>query len=128
MTDPRSSSGTAGDHTPTPWFVSGVRFKMNGGEWHSIDRYDESKKQDENIACVGYDPRNGLGLADAHFIVKAVNAHADLVKALERMQPLLNGDRPTVNEQNIGEHWRAQNALLIDLRQIVDAALSQVRT
>lgn len=62
-------------HTPTPWFVSGVRFRMNGGEWQSVNRYNESKKQDDNIACVGYDPRTGAGLADAHFIVKAVNSY-----------------------------------------------------
>jgi hypothetical protein len=70
-------------HTPTPWFVSGVRFRMNGGEWHSIDRFDATLKQDENIACVGYDPLSGIGLSDAHFIVKAVNSHEALVDALE---------------------------------------------
>lgn len=57
--------------TPGPWFVSGVRFKMNGGEWLSINRYDESKKQDENIACVGYDPRTGAGWEDARLIAAA---------------------------------------------------------
>jgi hypothetical protein len=76
------------DHTPTPWFVSGVRFRMNGGEWHSINRYDETLKRDENIACVGYDSRTGVGLPDAHFIVKAVNAHDVLVKALEEIEDL----------------------------------------
>lgn len=70
-------------HTPTPWFVSGVRFRMNGGEWHSVNRYDETLKSDENIACVGYDPRNGDGLADAHFIVNAVNSHDALVQFAE---------------------------------------------
>lgn len=70
------------NHTPTPWFVSGVRFRMNGGEWQSINRYDEAAKRDENIACVGYDPRNGLGQADANFIIKAVNNHDAMVKAL----------------------------------------------
>lgn len=58
-------------HTRGPWFVSGVRFKMNGGEWHSVSRYDEAKKQDENIACVGYDPRTGAGLSDARLIAAA---------------------------------------------------------
>lgn len=58
-------------HTPGPWFVAGVRFRMNGGEWHGIHRYDEAKKQDENIAAVGYDPRTGAGWADAQLIASA---------------------------------------------------------
>jgi hypothetical protein len=68
-------------HTPTPgpWFVSGGRFRMGGCEWHSINRYDEAKKTDENIAIAGYDPRTGLGLADAHFIVLACNSHGELL-------------------------------------------------
>lgn len=69
-------------HTPTPWFVSGVRFKMNGSEWHSIARYDEAKKCDENFACVSYDPRTGVGFEDAHFIVRAVNSHEAMLEAL----------------------------------------------
>ena len=39
-------------HTPGPWFVSGIRFKMNGGNWISVNRYDEANKQDENIAWI----------------------------------------------------------------------------
>jgi hypothetical protein len=74
------------EHTPTPWFVSGVRFRMNGGEWQSINRYDEAKKRDENIACIGYDARTGVGLKDAHFIVKAVNNHDRMVKAFEALR------------------------------------------
>ncbi len=74
MTSPRSQPVSG--HTPTPWFVSGVRFRMSGGDWHSINRYDENKKQDENIALVGYDSRTGAGMADAHFIVTAVNSYA----------------------------------------------------
>ncbi len=74
-----------GGHTPTPWFVSGVRFKMNGGEWLSINRYDGANKRDENIALVGYDPRTGLGRSDAAFIVKAVNSHEALVKSVRAL-------------------------------------------
>lgn len=75
-------------HTPGPWFVSGVRFRMNGGEWHSINRYDEAKKQDENIACVGFDPRNGAGLTDARLIAAA----PDLLEACKRASAILRGD------------------------------------
>jgi hypothetical protein len=74
---------TTAEPTPTPWFVSGVRYRMNGGEWHNINRYDETTKRDENVACVGYDPRTGLGLADAHFIVECVNSHATLKACIE---------------------------------------------
>lgn len=84
------------EHTPTPWFVSGVRFRMNGGEWQSINRYDESKKQDENIACVGYDPRTGVGFADAAFIVEAVNSHDALKSELEKAQLQLVKAQATV--------------------------------
>jgi hypothetical protein len=72
-------------HTPGPWFVSGVRFKMNGGEWHSINRYDESKKRDENIACVGYDQRTGVGLPDARLIASAPDMFAALTLAANRL-------------------------------------------
>ena len=68
--------------TQGPWFVSGVRFRTNGRDWPSINRYDESKKQDENIACVGFDPRNGKGLTDAKLIVALVNNAPRLIEAL----------------------------------------------
>jgi hypothetical protein len=58
-------------HTPAPWFVSGVRIKMDRQVFHGIARYDEAKKQDETIACVGYDTITGLGMADAHLIAAA---------------------------------------------------------
>lgn len=75
-------------HTPGPWFVSGVRLKMNGGEWLSINRYDESKKQDENIACVGYDPRTGAGWADARLIAAAPELLEQLKFALSWIEDL----------------------------------------
>ncbi len=68
-------------HTPGPWFMSGVRFRMNGGEWHNILRYDEAKKLDEHIACVSYDPRNGAGLADGRLIAAA----PELLRCLQQL-------------------------------------------
>ena len=65
--------------TPTPWFVGGVRFKMDRSEWHGIMSYNEAKKQDDNVCLVGYDPRTGEGYADARLIVAAVNALPELI-------------------------------------------------
>ncbi len=98
------------EHTPTPWFVSGVRFRMNGGEWQSINRYDEALKRDENVACVGYEPRTGMGRADAQFIVKACNSHDALVKALDIIELLSDN---CVNSERYG----AEDALM-DLQAI----------
>ncbi len=68
-------------YTKGPWFVSGVRFRMNGSEWVSVNRYNEAKKQDDNIACIGYDPRTGDGQADAHLIAAA----PELLEALDNV-------------------------------------------
>ncbi|TBY60179.1 hypothetical protein E0H46_31930 [Rhizobium leguminosarum bv. viciae] len=83
-------------HTPGPWFVSGVRIKMDRQVFHGIARYDEAKKQDETIACVGYDTRTGLGMADARLIAAAPT----LIEALQEA--------------------RTQIALLQSMRGIVD--------
>lgn len=72
-----------------PWFVSGVRFKMNGGEWHSVNRYNEALKYDENMACVGYDPRDGAGLAEARLIAASPDLYAALMEANGKLQQLL---------------------------------------
>lgn len=86
------------EHTPGPWFMAGVRFKMNGGEWHNINRYDEVRKTDENIACVGYNVRTGLGMADARLIAAA----PELLSALEACVSSMHGDHPGDNS-----YWRA---------------------
>lgn len=74
--------------TPGPWFVSGVRFKMNRSEWHGIMSYNEAKKQDDNVCLVGYDPRTGEGHADARLIVAAVNALPELLALREENERL----------------------------------------
>ena len=76
--------------TPLPWFVGGVRFKMNGGEWHGIMSYNEAKKQDDSVCLVGYDPRTGEGHADARLICAAVNALPELLARLERYDDALD--------------------------------------
>lgn len=60
-------------HTPGPWFLSGVRATMNGGRWHCINRWNADTKQDENIACVGYDPETHAGYDDARLIAASLD-------------------------------------------------------
>ena len=64
-----------------PWQVSGVRGKIISGkrqyDYHGIgpDGFE--------VAAVWFDTRTGEGFKDAHRIVRAVNCHQDLLKALE---------------------------------------------
>lgn len=109
------------DHTPTPWFVSGVRFRMNGSEWQSVNRYDEAKKQDENIALVGYDPRTGTGWSDAHFIVTAVNNHDALVKALEE---IIDADTVISDGGKMHDHGAPATIAIQALRAVVGGPAS----
>ena len=69
--------------TPGPWHVSGVRFRMNGGEWMNISRYNEILKKDEHVACIRDDPRTGEGFAAAKFIATAPDLYAALKDCLE---------------------------------------------
>lgn len=64
-----------------PWFVSGVRFRMDRGQWHAVNRYNEEIKEDENVCCVGYDPRTDEGKAEAELIVWMRNNIEALLRA-----------------------------------------------
>ena len=66
-------------HTPGPWFVGGVRQKIDRQETLGIFRYDGTEKRDENIASVWYDPRSGAGTNDARLIAAA----PELLEALK---------------------------------------------
>jgi cell division protein ZapA (FtsZ GTPase activity inhibitor) len=89
--------------TPTPWFVGGVRFKMNGGDWHGVMSYNEAKKQDDNVCCVGYDPRTGEGHADARLICAAVNALPELLAMAEENARMRAALQAIVDNAEIGE-------------------------
>lgn len=67
--------------TPGPWMVGGVRCRVAGQDTHSILRYDADKNRDETIATVWYDPKTGLGRADAHLIAAAPDMYAALEMA-----------------------------------------------
>jgi hypothetical protein len=83
--------------TPRPWFLSGVRFKMNGSDWHGVMSYNEAKKQDDNVCLVGYDPRTGEGHADAALIVAAINALPGLLESARRVEKLETRDRVLID-------------------------------
>lgn len=78
-------------YTKGPWFVAGTRRKMDGGHWHDVNRYDETKKRDENIACVGYDPRTGMGLTDARLIAAAPDLLENLKRVTEHLEAWAQG-------------------------------------
>jgi len=74
--------------TPGPWFVAGVRVKMDKQQWLAISRYDEANKRDENICCAGYDPRTGLGSVDARRIASIPSMEAEIERLTARVAEL----------------------------------------
>jgi hypothetical protein len=102
--------------TPGPWFLSGVRFKMNGSEWHGVMSYNEAKKQDDNVCLVGYDPRTGEGHADARLIVAAINALPGLLAIRNAAKTALGHlDDPTGGDE-INDMRRASDVLRAALK------------
>lgn len=81
-----------GARTPGPWHLSGVRRKWYQADdlKHVCDSHAICLPNGEAIALVLYDPKQHAACwNDAAFIVKACNAHDDLVAALESAIPLL---------------------------------------
>jgi GAF domain-containing protein len=66
--------------TRGPWFVSGVRVKLDRQDTHAICHYDETAKRDLNIANVWYDPRTNAGHADAALIARAPDLAAEVLR------------------------------------------------
>lgn len=97
--------------TPGRWFVGGVRQKLDGQEALGIFRYDETKKRDENIASVWYDPRDGAGTNDAHLIAAA----PEMLEALRRLVNLDDNQGPFGGElyqDRIERAWDAARAAI----------------
>jgi hypothetical protein len=102
MTDEQRSQPNSAEHTPTPWRVDG----------NQIVTIVEEVVDD--ITCVwdGADTPNWAN--DAAFIVKAVNNHDALVKALQEIQ--LIGDGASVQNEPAIRAGNIAHAALISLR------------
>ena len=74
-------------HSPLPWFRSGLVTADDGWEYVSIGPYELHPRKDEfyedeiaNVSGINHD-----ALANADLIVRAVNSHAALLEACERI-------------------------------------------
>jgi hypothetical protein len=128
MTDPRSSSGTAEAPTPTPWREWDV-MRSDGKDEYPEPHVGDIRLVGSNGICIGVTFGGYASLpecnANAAFIVKAVNAHADLVKALDDARSAIASlpeDALGMANDDAGQ-WPIRDELLSN----IDAALSQVR-
>lgn len=72
------------DHTPTPWVVKSFPTKYPDLRTYNVNAPFGWREANGKYRCCGV--ASGLdSAADAALIVRAVNAHADLVAALRRM-------------------------------------------
>lgn len=75
------------EHTPTPWLLDEDCFDEDVVEITSQDRLDNSMGEIAAVQVGGFDDEvEAQQRANAEFIVRAVNAHADLVAALDAAQ------------------------------------------
>ena len=65
-------------HTPTPW-----KWKIHHDEWAELLGADGATVFDDGSAAGEYSQQINPDSADAEFIVLAVNAHDDMLAALE---------------------------------------------
>jgi hypothetical protein len=85
-------------HTPTPW--KAIR-SSSFWDIDPVNRKDGDPHSIGNVCSSDPDDSTGLQEANAAFIVKCVNAHDELVKALESALKNLrhhSGDRPDFDE------------------------------
>ena len=79
------------DHTPTPWKLTKVQGTYFYVEWGG-----------ETVVQVDHDSSNAVNEANAEFIVRACNAHDELVAAArEAMDVLCSLDRSPVDDSTI---------------------------
>src|ERR1700735_2276674 len=99
-----SGEGSVSEHTPTPWILDGEHLR-------TIVRGAES-----TIIAVRHRLPAVTHAANAAFIVRAVNAHDDLVAALKE------------TKASLSEYGSAySDGIIIHVKVIVDAALAKVQ-
>ena len=90
-------------HTPTPWAISKTRLASTR---HNI--YVTDPLTEKSVVARVTEFEDGEDIANAKFIVKAVNAHDELVETLERMTSFMalhTGDGCQGNEGAIANRW-----------------------
>lgn len=91
--------------TPTPW-EAGTAYTSDGWNVYGPDTSKHANPGEQTVVA------EGVTKADATLIVKAVNAHADLVAALERVRLAVDGSGEISHQE---------------ARRIIDAALEKSR-
>ncbi len=79
--------------TPGDWYVSGVRTRLGGYDWHKIDVAPSDGSGVINIALVGFVTKTGDGRSDAHLIAASPDLY-EALKDLLRNADIHNQDRP----------------------------------
>lgn len=103
-----------GKHTATPWFVCGdPGHEPQSDSWY-LGRTIGSVPEGTRV-CDMTPLRNQLGReADARFIVRAVNAHDDLIAALDNAEAVMSIVEP-----------RSDKAQYLDALEKIRAALAK---
>lgn len=88
------------NHTPTPWQLAGITTERLQGDQKSIEA-DFIHIEAEGYAAGGgigliHNKPNGVGMANAQFILTACNAHEELVKSLKEMTTILSAIQNTL--------------------------------
>jgi hypothetical protein len=87
------------EHTPPPWYVGSGDDYYIWSEAYPAEFQGKFKGDDlgSYLATVGNRPKD-FGEANAALIVRAVNSHAELVKALTEIKDLEPGSRSAYNK------------------------------
>lgn len=72
--------------TPGPWQVNGVRGKLRKSHGEHIMETHDIGPDGDALASVFFNPKTGLGFADAKLIVAAVNALPAILSQLDKLE------------------------------------------
>lgn len=123
-----------GKHTEGPWTLSGVRFKMNGHDFHHVNA-EGVKGAEVSICSVYYDPKHhARDFANAKFIAAAPETaaerdrlkeiNAELLAALIGLLPQTFTGAP--DRKNEIAHWERERALGNGRAPLVLAAFAAI--